>query len=131
MPAKVLIVEDDILIAIGMADVVTLAGYDVIGNARTVGEAISRASAVCPNIVVFDIRLAGQRDGVEGAAIMKDMCGAEVIFVSAEQNRETLARARALEPVAMLLKPCHPLDLLTAVHKAAGPGKTPLICGWI
>ena len=130
--AKVLIVEDDFLTALGMADVVTLAGHRVIGNARSVSEAIEKARIAPPDIAVFDVRLAGRRDGIEGAAILKEMCGAEVLFVSAESDGETLQRATALHPVAVLAKPCHPRDLLTAVQKAAGPDQqTGPTYGWI
>jgi CheY-like chemotaxis protein len=131
MSAKVLIVEDDKLTALGIAEVVTLAGYDVIGSVSSVSEAVDRASVVYPDIAVFDIRLAGRRDGVEGAAILKEMGGAEVVFVSAEQDGETLERARAIEPIALLLKPCHPRELLCAMQNAAGPKRPLPICGWI
>ena len=131
MPAKVLIVEDDVLTALGMADVVALAGYAVIGTARSVSEAVAKASTNQPNIVVFDIRLAGRRDGIEGAGILKQMCGAEVVFISAETDGAMLERAEALEPVAFLSKPCPPRDLLSAVQKAAGPEQIPRFCCWI
>jgi DNA-binding NarL/FixJ family response regulator len=121
MVAKVLIVEDDLLVALGMADVVTLAGHQVVGSARTVSEALEKARTVRPDVAVFDIRLAGRRDGVEGASALKQMCGTEVVFVSSESDRATLERARALGPAAFLTKPCHPRDLLAAVQKAAGP----------
>ena len=129
--AKVLIAEDDWLIALGIADVVTLAGHKVIGSVRTVSEAVEKARTVRPDIAVFDIRLAGHRDGIEGARVLKQMCGTEVVFVSAESNWETLERANALEPVAILAKPCHPRELLAAVQRAAGPEQSPPICGWV
>ena len=131
MPAKVLIVEDDVLTALGMGDVITLAGYDVVGSVRSVSEAIAKVAIVHPDIAVFDIRLAGRRDGIEGATILKQLCGTEVVFVSAEPEGETLERAKALEPVAFLPKPCSPRDLLAAVQKAAGPHQIPSIRGWV
>ena len=130
MSAKVLIVEDDMLIALGMADVVTLAGYELVGSARSVSEAVAKASAVRPDIAVFDIRLAGRRDGIEGASILKELCGTEVVFVSAETDGATLERAKALDPVAFLPKPCPPRDLLSAVQRAAGPEQAPSSCVW-
>jgi DNA-binding NarL/FixJ family response regulator len=129
--AKVLIAEDDWLIALAMADVVTLAGHQVVGSVRTVSEAVDKVQSVQPDIAVFDIRLAGRRDGIEGASVLKQMCGAEVVFVSAEADQETLERASAVGPVAFLPKPCHPRDLLAAVQRAAGPEQSVPICGWI
>lgn len=129
--AKVLIAEDDWLTALAIADVVTLAGHQVVGSVRTVSEAVDKVQSVQPDIAVFDIRLAGRRDGIEGASVLKQMCGAEVVFVSAEADQETLERANAVEPVAFLPKPCHPRDLLAAVQRAAGPEQSVPICGWI
>jgi DNA-binding NarL/FixJ family response regulator len=129
--AKVLIAEDDWLIALGIADVVTLAGHKVVGSVRTVAEAVEKAQTVPPDIAVFDIRLAGRRDGIEGASVLKEMCGAELVFVSAEADRETLERANALEPVAVLAKPCHPRELLAAVQRAAGPEQSPPMSGLV
>jgi two-component system, response regulator PdtaR len=126
--AKVLIVEDDILLALGMADVVGLAGYEVVGTASRVSEAIEKARTAQPDIAVLDIRLAGRRDGIEAASILKQMCGTEVVFISAESDEGTLERAKSVEPVAFLQKPCAPSALLNAVQKAGGPGQTPAIC---
>ena len=131
MSVKVLIVEDDMLTALGMADVVTLGGYAVIGTARSVSEAVETARVVHPDIAVFDIHLAGRRDGIEGASLVKEMCGTEVVCLSADADGATLERAKALEPVAFLCKPCPPHDLLSAVQKAVGPEQVPRICGWI
>ena len=130
MSVKVLIVEDDMLTALGMADVVTLGGYAVIGTAKSVSEAVETARVVHPDVAVFDIHLAGRRDGIEGASLVKEMCGTEVVFLSADADGATLERAKALEPVAFLSKPCPPRDLLSAVRKAAGPERSPTLCRW-
>src|SRR5687767_3732800 len=114
--SKVLIVEVDVLLALGMAVVVSLAGYEVIGTVSRASEAIEKARDTHPHIAVLDIRLAGQRDGIEAATILKQLCGAEVVFVSAESDHRILERAKSLEPVALLPKPCPPKDLLRAVQ---------------
>ena len=95
-----------------------------------VSAAVAKASVVHPDVVVIDIHLAGQRDGIEGAMILKQMCGTEVVFVSGETDSGVLERAKALEPVAFLSKPCTPRDLLCAMQKAVGPEQTPRICHW-
>ena len=119
MSTKVLIVEDDTLIALGVSDVLSFAGFDVIGPVRRVSEAIKLAEVAHPSVAVVDICLAGRRDGIEGANILKEK-GAEVVFFSAQSGDETLARATAVKPAAMLSKPCQPRDLLAAVQRAAG-----------
>jgi DNA-binding NarL/FixJ family response regulator len=120
MSTKVLIVEDDALIALGMTDVLNCAGFLVVGPARRISEAIKLAETWRPRVAVVDIALAGGRDGIEGANLLKEQ-GAEVVFVTAQSGDETLARATALKPAAFLSKPCAPCDLLHAVQQAAGP----------
>jgi two-component system, response regulator PdtaR len=118
MSTKVLIVEDDALIALGMTDVLSFAGFEIIGPVSKVSEAVKLAESARPSVAVLDISLAGRRDGIEGANLLKEQ-GAQVVFVSALPG-ETLARARALNPAAILSKPCHPRELLSAVQKATG-----------
>jgi DNA-binding NarL/FixJ family response regulator len=116
MSTKVLIVEDDALIALGMTDVLSFAGFEIVGPVSRVSEALRLAEAARPSVAVVDISLAGRRDGIEGANLLKEK-GAKVVFGSALPGRE--ARATAVTPVAILSKPCHPRELLSAVQRAA------------
>ena len=118
MSTKVLIVEDDTLIALGMTDVLNFAGFEIVGPVSRVSEAVRLAESARPKVAVVDISLAGRRDGIEGANLLKET-GAEVVFVSAQASGETLARLKMLEPAAILSKPCEPRDLLLAVQRAA------------
>jgi DNA-binding NarL/FixJ family response regulator len=127
---KVLILEDDPLTALGMADVLNFAGFQVIGPARRVSEAIELAERACPRVAVVDINLAGRRDGIQGADILK-RGGAEVVFLTGQFNRSTLARAASLKPAAFLSKPCEPRDLLAAVEEAAGPEHRSGAARWV
>jgi DNA-binding NarL/FixJ family response regulator len=130
MATKVLILEDDPLTALGMTDVLNFAGFQVIGPARRVSEAVELAEAASPRVAVVDINLAGRRDGIEGADILKRR-GTEVVFVTGQSNRRTLARAARLRPSAFLSKPCEPRDLLAAVEEAAGPEHRPGAARWV
>jgi DNA-binding NarL/FixJ family response regulator len=58
--SKVLIVEDDAFTALGMADVLTFAGFEVVGTARRVAEALALSTRTRPDVAIFDIRLAGR-----------------------------------------------------------------------
>jgi DNA-binding response OmpR family regulator len=115
--AKVLIVEDDFFTALGMADVLMFAGFEIIGTARSVGEAVEIAKANPPDIAILDIRLSGMRDGIQGAALLH-RAGVQVIFHSARTEEEVMSRVRKVEPVAFLPKPCQPRALLAAVQAA-------------
>lgn len=130
MATKVLILEDDPLIALGMTDVLNFAGFQVVGPATRVSEAIELAEVARPRVAVVDINLTGRRDGIEGADLLK-RSGTEVVFVTGQSNRRTLARAASLRPAAFLFKPCEPRDLLAAVENAAGPEHRTGAARWI
>jgi DNA-binding NarL/FixJ family response regulator len=103
-----------------MSDVLNFAGFQVIGPARSVSEAITLAETMRPHVAVVDINLAGRRDGIEVAHMLKKS-GIKVVFVTAQSSDRTLARAAKLKPAAFLPKPCEPRNLLAAVQEAAGP----------
>jgi DNA-binding response OmpR family regulator len=115
--AKVLIVEDDVLTALGIADVLMFAGFEIIGSARSVGEAVEIANVTRPDIAILDIGLSGMRDGIQGAALLH-RAGVQVIFHSARAEEEIMSRVRKVGPVAFLTKPCPPRALLAAVQAA-------------
>ena len=73
--AMVLIVEDDAIEAMSMRAVLTLVGLEVIGVASCVNDALCLAENTCPDLAIFDVRLAGRRDGIEGAMILRRTVG--------------------------------------------------------
>ena len=81
---KVLIVEDELLIACTMQEVLSLVGFDVIGVAATVSEALRLSDMHKPDLAILDVRLAGRRDGIEGAQLLRDRSGLPVVFVTAQ-----------------------------------------------
>src|SRR5262245_20641797 len=115
---RALIVEDDVFTALGMADILAFAGFEVIGPAARVAEALALGTMARPDVAIFDIRLAGRRDGIEGAALMHRMLDVPVVFVSAHGDEDTMARCKIADPVAYLTKPCAPRQLLNAVRAA-------------
>ena len=118
MSRRILIVEDDVFTGLGMADILTFAGFEIIGPATRVAEALELGAKARPDVAIFDIRLAGSRDGIEGAELLRRTLGVPVVFVSATANQETKARAKTVGPVAYLSKPCAPRQLLQAVRAA-------------
>lgn len=100
-----LIVEDEVLIAMGIEMELINAGFKVCGRV-TSGEAAIRAVAeLKPDLVLMDIRLSGQLDGIEAAECISADSSAEVIFMSGYQNDEILERAMRLHPRGFLIKP--------------------------
>jgi DNA-binding NarL/FixJ family response regulator len=121
-PAKILVAEDDALIAMSIREVLSLFGFEVVGVAATVSDALCIAQNSHPDLAIFDIHLAGKRDGIEGAAALRGFLNIPVVFLTAQGDRETRARAAALKPAAYLYKPASPQQIVTAIQRALTQG---------
>lgn len=115
---RVLIVEDDLLIASEMEAALTDAGFQIAGIASTGEEALRLAQKESPTLVVMDIRLGGDRDGIDTALELFRSQGIRCIFASAYADREAQQRAAAAAPLGWLQKP-YTMASLTANVRAA------------
>jgi len=115
---KILIVEDDHLVAIEAESALLNAGFQVAGIAATSDQALSLARAEKPDIVVMDIRLVGKRDGIDTALQLFTESGLRSVFASAHNDSATRARAQATRPLGWLSKPYQPEALVKAVTEA-------------
>jgi signal transduction histidine kinase len=113
---KLLIVEDEAIVAQDIEQRVGLMGYEVTGVAASAEEALAEASRLCPDVAIMDIRIRGQRDGVETAALLRQRFNLPVVFLTAYSDDETLARARLVEPAAYLSKPFNDGELRAAIE---------------
>jgi DNA-binding response OmpR family regulator len=86
MGARVLIVEDEQIIAADLAAQLARAGYDVIGIAIAGEEAVELADRTIPQVVLMDMRLAGPMGGPEAARLIQQRTGAGIVFVTAFPN---------------------------------------------
>jgi DNA-binding response OmpR family regulator len=116
--ARVLIIEDELLVAWSLHDVLSLIGCEVTGIAATVSEALILAENTKPDLALVDVRLAGQQDGIEGAVLLRKQFGLPVIFLTGEVERETAWRAAEVGPVEYLVKPVHTRQLVEAIRTA-------------
>jgi two-component system, response regulator PdtaR len=119
-PARILVVEDEPWIAMDMQRIVVDAGYDAVGLAQDASEAIHIAEETRPVLALMDIRLAGQRDGIDAAVELLRRFGIRSIFVSAHFDGATRRRAEEARPHAMVDKPIDPDALLAAIQRALG-----------
>ena len=104
MPPKVLIIEDEALIATNLEIILEQAGCAVIGWATDASEAWEIAQRHRPQVAIVDIQLRNGDDGIELASkLQKD--GVEVIFVTAQSDPATIARAQAVPHRAYICKP--------------------------
>jgi DNA-binding NarL/FixJ family response regulator len=116
--ACILLVEDDFLVGMEMETGLEEAGYEIAGIAATAEEAVEIAARRRPALVIMDIRLASDRDGVDAAIEIYRTLGIRSIFASAHGDSRTRARAEAAQPLGWVGKPYRVETLLKAVEEA-------------
>ncbi|WP_439814171.1 response regulator [Zavarzinia sp. CC-PAN008] len=116
----VMIVEDEFLIAQGLAIQVEDMGLDVCATAASADEAIDMAVRYRPAIVLMDVRLRGARDGVDAAIAIHESLGSKVIFITGSREPATQARIAQDHPAAVLFKPVSDRQLRTAIQRVRG-----------
>jgi two-component system cell cycle sensor histidine kinase/response regulator CckA len=114
----VLVVEDERLVAKDLQLTLARFGYEVPLTVATGDDAIRAASVRCPDLVLMDIHLKGQLDGIEAADILRKEFDVPVVFVTAYSDPETLARAKVTGPHGYLVKPVAPEALRSAIEVA-------------
>ena len=102
---SVLVVDDHAIIAELWCLHMEMMGLEVCGTAATADEALSLAEQHRPAIVLMDVRLRGEKDGVDAALAIHASVGSKVIFITGSQEPETLARIALDHPAAVLIKP--------------------------
>lgn len=102
---RLLVVEDEAIVAADLEDRLNRMGYLVVGTAESGLEAISKVHELDPDLVFMDIMLKGAMDGIEAAARVRSEKNVPVIFLTANSNDAIINRAKVSEPFAYLLKP--------------------------
>lgn len=115
---KVLIVEDEPIVAEAMSQFLENAGHEVVGIARDEVSAICETAAERPDLVLMDIRLAGAGDGIEAARKIRADYPVNVVFVTAHADPITRTRAAAVQPAGFVTKPYSARQLLEVVSTA-------------
>lgn len=121
--ARILVVEDDGVLALNLADTLDELGYTVAGTATRGEEAIDLARRLHPQLILMDVGLAGQIDGIAAAEAIRDEHDVPVVFLTSHADEDTLQRATHADPSAYLVKPFKAPDLRCvieiALHKHA------------
>jgi CheY-like chemotaxis protein len=115
---KVLVVEDERVVAKDLVLTLEGMGYDVIGNAASRDEAIAVCAQQVPDIVLMDIRIKGPIDGIDTAQELLDLYGLNVIYLTAHADVASIDRAKRTRPHAYLLKPVKAGELQGAIEIA-------------
>ncbi len=117
--AGILIVEDEVIIAEGLRKRLETLGYNVVGSVRSGEEAVEKACGrPRPDLVLMDIMLKGDMDGIEAAEKIRKNCGLPIVYLTAYADEKTLRRAKITEPFAYLVKPFKEKELYTNIEIA-------------
>jgi PAS domain S-box-containing protein len=115
---KILIVEDENIVARDIALQLQELGYQPVGITDLAEEAIVLAGQLRPDLVLMDIQLAGEMDGISAAQAIRTQYGLPVVFLTAFSSDDTLARAKLAEPFGYILKPFSERELRTVLEMA-------------
>ena len=117
-PSRILVVEDEGLIAMDIEMQLRALGYLPVGHATRGAQAIEMAGTLRPDLVLMDIQLAGEMDGITAAQAIRAQFALPVVFVTAFAAEETLTRAKLSEPYGYILKPFSEREMHTVIEMA-------------
>ncbi len=117
-PHRILIVEDERLVAEDLAECLRASGYAVAGIAGTGIEAVEMAHTQKPDLIIMDIILKQGMDGVAAARKIREVASIPVVYLTAYTDRATLDRAKKTEPFGYLVKPFSEAELQTTIETA-------------
>jgi two-component system, response regulator PdtaR len=115
---SLLVVEDEWLVSLEIEAALQEAGYEVVGIAASADEAVSMVAMYRPALILMDIRLQGDADGIEAATQIRRRWGTRCIFITANADPGTRERGAAADPVGWLAKPFSSPQLLLHVERA-------------
>lgn len=118
LKGRVLIVEDERIVAMELEDRVRRMGFDVVGSFGSGEEALRNAAALRPDLALMDIRLAGAMDGIQAAAELRRAHGVPVVYLTAYADDAILERVKATEPLGYVLKPFEERALHATIETA-------------
>ena len=115
---KILIVEDEQVVALDLERSLTGLGYEIVGIADNGRQAVRIAVETGPDLVLMDVRLRGPMDGIAAATEIRRRCQVPVVFTTAYTNDETIERAKASGPFGFLVKPYRTKELNATIAMA-------------
>src|SRR5512145_1997148 len=117
-PLRILLAEDEALLAKDIEYKIKRMGHEFAGYAVSGETAVALAHQHKPNLVLMDIRLHGQMDGIEAAQRIRNEFDIPIVFITAYADDETLQRAKTAEPYGYILKPVELRELSTVIEMA-------------
>ncbi|MCZ6671302.1 MAG: PAS domain S-box protein [Verrucomicrobia bacterium] len=114
--SSILIVEDESILAQDIWQMLTGFGYSVLGIESTGRDAINRLDTVQPDLILMDIHLRGEMDGIDTARAIRESHDIPVVYLTAYADQDTLERAKITEPFGYILKPFDNRELHTVIE---------------
>jgi len=118
MKKKILIVEDQLIIAYDIKQILESQGYEVVSNVSSVEDAIEVLKTLPTDLVLLDIGLRGAQTGLDLGAYINQSFKIPFIYITSFSDAQTLSDATETHPSGYIVKPFKPLDVLTAVYLA-------------
>jgi len=111
------IVEDEAMIAMLLGELLRREGYDIVFQVTTAAEAIECTRAQDPAIILMDVNLGTEKDGIDAAMEIRHFSEVPIIFITAYSDEDTALRAAPVRPEAFLTKPIRRTQLLETIQK--------------
>lgn len=118
---SILIVEDEAYSALFLQDALSIEGYDICDTVATGEKAIKAVENKVPDVILMDIHLAGEINGIEAVGQIRLKNKVPVIFISGYRDRELIEKAQKMEPLAFLVKPFDVGELCAKIDSAFPP----------
>ncbi|MFA4826146.1 MAG: response regulator [Methanoregula sp.] len=116
--ARILVVEDELLVADDLREILTGSGYEVVGIVNSGTGAIRLAGEHHPNLVLMDINLNGEMDGITAASEIRSRWSIPVIYATAYATRSIVDRAKKTDPFGFIFKPYNEMQIEMAIEIA-------------
>ena len=116
--SKIIVVDDEATITTHLEERLTNMGYEVMASASSGKEAVKLARSLNPDLVLMDIVMPGEIDGIEAAGIIQKELNIPIVFLSAYGDDKFIARAKEVEPFGYIIKPYQDESLKAAIEIA-------------
>lgn len=116
--SRILIAEDEAIQAMDLTEFLKDAGLEIVGTVDSGDEAVAKASEIRPDLVLMDVKLRGDMDGIQAATEIRSRFNIPILYLTAHADAGILERAKISEPYAYLIKPWSGKELLSSIEMA-------------
>lgn len=117
MKKKIVIVEDDFIIKLFISKVLGNSGYEIVGEATNCDQVLELLEVCEPDVILMDIGIAGNLDGIETVIKLRTKHNYPVIYVTGNSDDATIKRAENTHPVGIIYKPIDEVKLLARLQE--------------